>query len=131
MAKVLLIDDEALLRANISAFLEDEGHSVMATASAESGLARLARFKPDVVIVDLRLQGVNGETFVRAASNLHPQVQFIIHTGSREYRLSDTLRALGIGADQLLYKPLPDLLQLSRTVKHLVKGNAAAGGASY
>ncbi len=120
MAKILVIDDEELLRDNLEAFLEDEGHEVLVTHSAESGLVKLSTFTPDIVVVDLRLEGVSGERFAKTAHALQPQTRFIIHTGSKEYTLPRDLNLLGITERNLLFKPLTDLKELSRLIEHLL-----------
>ena len=125
MAKILIIDDEVLVRDNISAYLEDEGYSVLATHSAEAGLAKLSVFEPDLVIVDLRLEGISGERFVKTARNLNPSVQFIIHTGSKEYTLPRDLRALDITENNLMFKPIVDLNQLQQLIQAMLNNNKA------
>ncbi|GAB1259081.1 response regulator [Aurantivibrio plasticivorans] len=120
MAKILIIDDEESLRDNMTAFLEDEGHRVLATHCAEAGLQKLAQFQPDLVIVDLRLEGASGERFVKTAYSLQPTTCYIIHTGSKEYTLPRSLEMLGISDRNLLYKPIPDLLQLSNLINELL-----------
>lgn len=120
MAKILIIDDEALVRDNLVSFLEDEGHSLLSTSRAESGLMRMQVFQPDLVIVDLRLQGINGESFVHTAHNLSPKTRFIIHTGSKEYTISEQLRLRGITEAHVLYKPVFDLNELADLVNTLL-----------
>ncbi|MGI1677756.1 MAG: response regulator [Cellvibrionaceae bacterium] len=120
MAKVLVIDDEELLRDNLEAFLEDEGHEVLVTHSAEAGLVKLSTFNPDIVVVDLRLEGVSGERFTKTAHALQPNTRFIIHTGSKEYTLPRDLYSLGITDRNLLFKPLTDLNELSSLIDNLL-----------
>jgi DNA-binding NtrC family response regulator len=119
--KVLIIDDEKMLLDNLKAFLEDEGYEVEASRTAESGLSKLNIFKPDAVIVDLRLQGVNGETFVKTAYGINPELRFLIHTGSKEYELSRELQQMGLSQEHIVYKPIADLSQLSNRLQHLAK----------
>lgn len=120
MSKILIIDDESLLRENLVAFLEDEGHEVISTHSAESGLQKLTHFQPDLVIVDLRLEGASGERFVKTAYNLRPDTAFIIHTGSKEYTLPRDLERIGITENNLLYKPIADLNLLTSLIVQLL-----------
>lgn len=120
MHKIMVIDDEELLRENLAAYLEDEGFTVLTTGTAESGLVKLSAFNPDLVVVDLRLGGVDGERFVKTALGLKPEAKFIIHTGSQEYRVSEMLKAQGISAQNVLYKPIPDLSILRDKISELV-----------
>lgn len=118
--KILIIDDEKVLLDNLSAYLEDEGYQVETSVTAESGLSKLGQFEPDAVIVDLRLQGVNGETFVRTAYGINPSLRFLIHTGSREYEVSPELRKIGMDETHIVYKPVADLSKLSDLLHRLI-----------
>ncbi len=120
MSKVLVIDDEALLRDSIAAYLEDDGYQVLTSAKAESALTKLPQFKPDVVVVDLRLEGATGEDFIKAACKLQPSTRYIIHTGCKDYVLPSELIALGVHEDQVLYKPVGDLSELSGLIHQLL-----------
>ncbi|GAB1266320.1 response regulator [Aurantivibrio infirmus] len=120
MRRILVIDDEELLRENLAAYLEDDGYQVLTTGSAESGLVKLSAFNPDLVLVDLRLGGVDGERFVKTALGLKPGTKFIIHTGSQEYRVSEMLENLGISAGNVLYKPITDLGILADKISELL-----------
>ena len=124
MSKVLVIDDEALLRSSLAAYLEDDGYQVLTSANAESALSKITHYLPDVVVVDLRLEGANGEEFIKAASKLLPNTRYLIHTGSKDYRLSPELRALGIKDSQILYKPVGDLYYLSSLIESLLPNRA-------
>lgn len=66
MAKVLVIDDEQAIRMLIVAILEDEGHSVIQARDGFHGLELLEQERPDVVILDIMMPGIDGyETFRR------------------------------------------------------------------
>ena len=120
MSKVLVIDDEASLRDSIAAYLEDDGHQVLTSSKAESALTKLPQFQPDVVVVDLRLEGATGEDFIKAACKIQPQTRYIIHTGCKDYILPTEIMALGVSEDQVLFKPLGDLSRLSGLIDRLL-----------
>lgn len=120
MSKVLVIDDEAPLRENVAAFLEDDGFKVLTTGNAESALTKLPQFQPDVVVVDLRLEGASGEEFIKAAGKLYPRARYIIHTGCKDYRLPAELSKFGVVENHILFKPLQDLADLSALVSNLL-----------
>ena len=124
MSKVLIIDDEALLRDSLSAYLEDDGHQVISTAKAESALTKFPNFKPDIVVVDLRLEGASGEEFIKAASKIDPHCHYIIHTACKDYHLPNDLLALGMKDTQVLFKPVRDLGCLSGLISHLIPQQA-------
>src|SRR5688572_627143 len=66
MAKVLVIDDEQSIRMLMVAILEDEGHTVIEAADGFQGLDLLEQERPDIVILDIMMPGIDGtETFRR------------------------------------------------------------------
>lgn len=121
LVKVLVIDDEEMVRLNLEAFLEDEGFVVSCVESAEEALGILGHFQPQVMIVDMRLTGMNGNDLVIQAMGRDPGMKIIIHTGSLEYNLPNSLKLLGIRDHQVLYKPLPDMGQISSLIGSLVR----------
>lgn len=60
MAKVLVIDDEQSIRMLMVAILEDEGHTVVQAADGYQGLDLLEQERPDIVIMDIMMPGIDG-----------------------------------------------------------------------
>ena len=114
--RVLLVDDDEMIRDCVTAYLEDEGFSVYSSAGAEEALESIASIRPAVCISDMRLPGMNGEEFICRAHALCPGTGYIIHTGML-YSLSDELRAIGMTADDVLLKPIHDLAKLVNKIK--------------
>lgn len=115
---VLVLDDEPLIRMNLAAFLADEGYQVQEAGTAEEALEMVAREVFDLVLVDLRLPGLDGSSFMLMAHQLRPGLRFLVHTGSMEFRLNAELAAIGLGHDDIFCKPLPDMAVLSRAINH-------------
>lgn len=67
--KILLIDDDASLLLTLSDFLKFEGYEVMTADSGEQGLRKLARTKPDLIILDISMPGMGGIGFLKEISN--------------------------------------------------------------
>lgn len=65
MAKVLVIDDEQAIRMLIAAILEDEGHDVVQARTGLEGLAMLAHVRPDIIILDIMMPGIDGHETLR------------------------------------------------------------------
>ncbi|MEI7530254.1 MAG: response regulator, partial [Elusimicrobiota bacterium] len=57
---ILVIDDELTLLKSVKERLELEGFNVLTSTTAEQALATIARFPPDLMVVDLRLPGMSG-----------------------------------------------------------------------
>lgn len=104
-----MVDDHPSLLRNLVALLEDEDFTVVATVSGEEALQRMAEQDFQVAIVDMRLPGISGSELIEIAAKGHPHLHFIIHTGSVDFVLTPETIALGIGEDDVFYKPISDL----------------------
>jgi CheY-like chemotaxis protein len=107
--KVLVVDDDEFVRINLVAFLEDEGLVVHSAAAGEEGLDILEREDLDVAVVDMRLPGMDGNTFILTAHRRRPGLGFVIHTGSIDYQLPEALRNIGLIPGHVFHKPVPDM----------------------
>jgi two-component system, OmpR family, response regulator len=114
--RILVVDDEDVVRSNIAAYLEDEGFTVETAESGERALEMLALGDYNVGIIDMRLPGIDGNALIARMSEIKPRLRYIIHTGSVDYRLPDQLRTIGIGQEHIFLKPLRDLNGLVRTI---------------
>ncbi|MEA3347467.1 MAG: response regulator [Pseudomonadota bacterium] len=118
--KVLLVDDEPAILSNLEAYFEDEGFEILKAESGEEAVAILVKEPVDVVIVDMRLPGIDGNEMMRQALADGVKSKFIIHTGSNEYRVPDDLATLGVSMDNVFLKPIKDMAILARAVRVLV-----------
>ena len=116
---VLVLDDEKAIRESLAAHFEDDDFKIFTAASAEQALAILERNRVNVVIVDLRLPGLDGTQFVQAAYARWKNVAFIVYTGSSEYRLEANLQSIPQVSRTVFYKPVRDLSILSDEVKRM------------
>ncbi|MBN1546716.1 MAG: response regulator [Syntrophaceae bacterium] len=114
---ILIIDDEESIRRNLRAFLQDEGYEVLTTKSGEEAMEMLTSCKPDLAVVDIRLPGMDGNKFILSAHQIHPNMKFLVFTGSMEYTLPQELRSLDLSEQHILRKPLNDLSLLANLIK--------------
>jgi DNA-binding response OmpR family regulator len=117
--RVLIVDDEEMIRDSLADYLEDDGFQVWTASSGEEGLRVLSRERMECCVVDMRLPGMNGDEFVVKASRMQIGLRFVIHTGSNEYRLSKPLLGLGIQPDDLFYKPVSDQKSIADRLRSL------------
>lgn len=103
--RLLIVDDETMVRMGLVAYFEDEGFEVRWADSAAEAMAILAAEEFNAAIVDLRLRDSDGESFILLAHHLRPRTQFLIHTGCLSYRLSPALRAIGLTDASIVLKP--------------------------
>lgn len=108
-ASVMIVDDEPLIRVNLAAYLEDENYHVRVACSGEQALGFLREYPADLAIVDLRLPGLDGNSFIMEAARICPTMRFLIHTGSLEYQVPFELLPLGVSARDVLLKPVADM----------------------
>ena len=105
MARILLIEDSPTEAAVMTQLLERNGHQVTTSGSAEDGIAAARRDKPDLVLMDVVLPGMNGFQATRAlsrdADTSHIPVLIVSTKGM------DTDRAWGLrqGAKDYIVKP--------------------------
>lgn len=119
--RILIVEDDELLRRNLRAYLEDEGFKVIVAGSAEEGLKILTGAGIDAAIVDIRLPGIDGNTFIERAHRLDPCLRFVIYTGSAGYKPSRSLRTLGIGEKSVFIKPISDMALLAGAINRLLE----------
>ncbi|MBE0583732.1 MAG: response regulator [Desulfofustis sp.] len=130
LPKVFIVEDEQQIREHMLLYFEDfEEFRLDAADRGEVALEMLARDPADVCIVDIRLPGMDGEAFIRAAAAAGSCRRFILHTGSVDLLLSEHLRALGLSDHDVFFKPCGMDLILTR-VRELVAELAADDGSS-
>lgn len=122
---VLVLEDDDAVRESLCDYLEDRGWSVLAAATAGEALDLLARHRPRVALVDLRLPDMDGTAFIRAAHQRHPDLRFAVVTGSRDFRLPTGGDALPGTLDTVCYKPVASLERIHRLLEPLA-GDAFA-----
>lgn len=119
-AKILVVDDEPGIRESFSDFLEDFGFDVFSAENAEQALKIVESENLAIAIIDLHLPGISGETVILRSHSINPEMKFIIHTGSIEYRLPDELKAIGMGSEHMFLKPIPDLMTLIDAINKIL-----------
>ena len=119
--RVLLVDDDASLLRLISLRLESGGYEVDAVESAEIALARIATRKPDVVVTDLRMTGMDGLALFRRLREDNPTLPVVILTAHGS--IADAVAATEQGVFAFLTKPFD-----SRELLDVVKAAAGLSG---
>jgi two-component system, OmpR family, response regulator MtrA len=101
-SRILLVEDEARIRASLKLALEDEGWEVEEAASGEEALAAFARRPADLVLVDLMLPGMDGFECCRSLrrSSLVPVIMVTARSDTH-----DVVAGLEAGADDYVTKP--------------------------
>ena len=118
--KVLIVDDEEIVRISMEEYLLDEGFEVYSSVSGEDALEIIAKNHIDIGIIDMRLPGIDGNTLIEKAKKIRPKIKCIIHTGSIGYSVPNTLQDLGVKEEQVFKKPIKDLKKFIEILKSLV-----------
>lgn len=120
---ILTIDDEENIRNGLADNFELEGYEVKQAASGEEGLKLIDEGGIDLVITDLRMDGISGSEVVKRVCGEHPGIPIIVLTGHGS--IDDATAALKAGAFDFLTKPL-DLDHLNKIVKNALQGKILA-----
>ncbi|MCA9861641.1 MAG: response regulator transcription factor [Thermomicrobiales bacterium] len=126
---IFVVDDEPAIVRLVRTELQSDGYAVITAVSGEDALARLDDERPDLVVLDLMLPGIDGfETLrrIRAESQV-PVIMLTARAGD-----ADKLRGLQGGADDYLTKPFnpEELSARIAAVLRRASGGAPAGGRS-
>jgi nitrogen regulation protein NR(I) len=110
--KILLIEDDARLAANLRQVLEDKGFTVTHAARGDDGLQRAGNAAFDVVLTDLRLPGLGGLDLVRQLHAAQPRLPVLLMTAHGT--IETAIEATKLGAYDYLQKPfeMEELLTL-------------------
>jgi DNA-binding response OmpR family regulator len=121
--KLLVVDDEELIRKMVMLWFEREGFSVTEADNGTDGLRLALEQKPDVVLLDIMMPGLHGfEVCKKIRENPEMAKTIIIMTSARSYK-PDIDKAHMLGANDYVIKPSDsgDLLKIVN--KHLNKSN--------
>lgn len=121
MKKIFLVDDSTTILLSMSAILSKAGYETDKAASADEGLTKLkGGLKPDLLITDLNMPGMNGIEFIKEVRKLpdHRFMPILFLTTESQQSKRDEAKAAG--ASGWLVKPV-DAEQLIGTIKLVVK----------
>jgi two-component system alkaline phosphatase synthesis response regulator PhoP len=120
--RILVVDDEPQIVKVVKAYLEKTGFAVVSAADGSAALAVFRREKPDLVILDLNLPGIDGLEVCRAIRRTS-EVPVIMLTARVEE--SDRLIGLELGADDYVIKPFSprEVVARVRTILRRTSGN--------
>jgi two-component system nitrogen regulation response regulator NtrX len=118
--RVLVVDDEKGIREALQQVLEYEEIEVQACASGAEALQRYAEFRPHLVFLDVKMQGIDGLETLRKLRELDPRAQVVMISGHGT--IQTAVEATQLGAYDFLEKPLDTdriLLTLRNALQHL------------
>jgi nitrogen regulation protein NR(I) len=114
MSTILIVDDDDQLRRSFIKLLSEEGYTADSAASGEDGIRKVQKKMPDLVILDMRLPGMNGLEAYRVIHAMDPKLPVIIMTafGTTDH----AIEATKLGAFDYVLKPfdIPGMLGIIR-----------------
>ncbi len=115
MGKILVIDDEEVIRKTVKKYLEMGDYQVITAANGQEGIEAFLEESPDVVLTDLKMPGMDGLAVVKAIKELDEDAEVIVITGHGE--VDAAVASLKLRASDFLLKPV-DIEELEKVVAH-------------
>lgn len=107
MARILVIDDDASIRALLREILVEEGHEIEESPDGRAGLRRFKQYHPDLVMTDILMPEKDGVELIMELKEVNPSIRIVAMSGGgRGLDAAFNLRmARDFGANCLLVKP--------------------------
>jgi two-component system alkaline phosphatase synthesis response regulator PhoP len=102
MAKILIIDDEQSILDVVTAYLDEEGYETLTAMEGPSGLKAARVFRPDLVVLDIMLPGMDG---IEVLSHLRRESDVYVIMLTSKSEETDKIVGLSVGADDYITKP--------------------------
>ena len=125
-AKILLVDDEQSIIDLVEAYLRPEGYEVHAATDGPSGLKAAQAFKPDLIVLDIMLPGMDGLELLRQLRQSSNAYVIMLTAKTEE---TDKVIGLSVGADDYLTKPFSPrelVARIKAALRRLEGGGAPA-----
>ncbi len=132
MKKVMIVDDEILVRVGIKSILnwEEHGYSVVCEASnGRDALEKIQQYQPDLVLTDLMMDKMDGFELISQCKTLYPKIKFIVLSSYNDF--DNVRKAMKIGAADYIFKltakpedMLSVLNEVSKSLEEVPKENS-------
>jgi DNA-binding NtrC family response regulator len=110
-AKILVVDDELIVRESLGGWLERDGHTVDKAASGEESLEKFEKTRYDIILLDIKMEGMSGLEVLKRVKEIDPDVSVVMITAYGS--IPSAIEAMKSGAYEYLLKPFdPDELMV-------------------
>lgn len=106
MYTLLIVDDEEIEREGMAQFIPWDSYEIKVVSTARNGaegLEKIAKFRPDLAIVDIKMPVMNGIEIIRQAKEQYPDMTFVVLSGYGDYEF--TSQAMELGVRHYILKP--------------------------
>ncbi len=117
--KILVVDDEPSITRLLSRILSKEGYQVKTASNGKEALTIFSKFRPDLIISDLKMPSMSGLELLKAVKKQSPDTDFIILTAFGT--IENAVEAMKEGASDYLIKPLKDPEELRMLVAKIAE----------
>jgi two-component system alkaline phosphatase synthesis response regulator PhoP len=124
MTKILVVDDEPSITNLVSAYLKPEGYEVYTASDGDAGLKAARAFKPDLIILDVMLPGMDG---IELLSILRRESEVYVIMLTARTEETDKIVGLSVGADDYVTKPFSPRELVARVKAALRRLKTGAG----
>lgn len=127
-ARILVVDDQQDICWILSHLLEDAGYAVSTAADGQEALEMLAKQPPDLVLMDVRMPGLDGMATLERLKQGHPHLPVIMLTAYGE--VASAVQAMKLGAEDYLLKPFHNeevLLAVRRALERVALSTEVRG----
>jgi two-component system, NtrC family, response regulator PilR len=119
MASILIVDDELSMRQFLTHLFQREGHAIRVAENGRRAMAMLREQRADVIISDVKMPDIGGIELLRAARELHPEVEVIMMTAFANEQTAH--EAFLLGAFDFVHKPFDNNLLKEKVARALQK----------
>jgi CheY-like chemotaxis protein len=116
--RILVVDDESILRVTLTAELKKEGYTVSSAGDGDIAIEMLQTEYFDLILLDIKMPNVDGYEVLRFVKQKHPTTKVIVLTGYGDLR--NALDSKGLGADSFVVKPY-EFADLLSTIQRVLK----------
>jgi two-component system, NtrC family, response regulator PilR len=119
MANLLIVDDELSMRQFLTHLFQREGHSIRVAENGKAAMTQLRQQPADVIISDVKMPDMGGIELLRAARELHPDIEIIMMTAFANEQTAH--EAFLLGAFDFVHKPFDNELLKEKVARALQK----------
>jgi DNA-binding NtrC family response regulator len=101
--KILIVDDELIMRESLAGWLERDGHAVQTAASGEEALEKVKETQFDIFLVDIKMEGISGLDVLRSVKESDPEADVVMITAYGS--IPSAIEAMKDGAYDYMLKP--------------------------
>jgi DNA-binding NtrC family response regulator len=126
--KILIVDDEMIMRESLAGWLERDQYNVETAASGEEALRKLVKSHYDIMLVDIKMEGISGLEVLKRVKSDDPDVAVVMITAYGS--ISTAIEAMKNGAHDYLLKPF-DPNELGMLIEKILAQQAQAREMHY